>query len=154
MKINEQCNSIQHSNSCVDYNKIDELYNQYKTKIEKRQKIKEKLEFEEGITFHPYVNKNNNYYNKIKNDFFERNNQSLYNKNKFIEDYLSKEEEKLIQSKIENKKNRKYSQIEKEKITKRIIERLYRENKTLNNNNNYEDEEQKNSVEKNNTNYF
>ena len=154
MKINERCNSIQHSNSCVDYNKIDELYNQYKTKNEKRQKIKEKLEFEEGITFHPYVNKNNNYYNKIKNDFFERNNQSLYNKNKFIEDYINKEEEKLIQSKIENKKNRKYSQIEKEKITKRIIERLYRENKTLNNNNNYEDEEQKNSVEKNNTNYF
>ena len=153
MKINEQCNSIQHSNSCVDYNKIDELYNQYKTKNEKRQKIKEKLEFEEGITFHPYVNKNNNYYNKIKNDFFERNNQLIDNKNKFIQDNQIKEEEKLNQDKI-NFKKRKYSPLEKEEITKRIIERLYGDkNKSfIINNNNYK--EQKNFIQKNNTDYF
>ena len=43
IKINEQSNSIQHSNSCVDYNKIDELYNDYKIKNEKKKKLKKKL---------------------------------------------------------------------------------------------------------------
>ena len=38
IKINEQSNSIQHSNSCVDYNKIDELYNDYKIKNKKKKK--------------------------------------------------------------------------------------------------------------------
>ena len=154
-KIND--NLIQHSNSCVDYNKIDELYNDYKIKNGKRKKIKEKIEFEEGLTFHPYVNKNNIYYNKIKNDFFERNNQFIDSKNKFIQDNQIKEEEKLNQDKIEFK-NRKYSPLEKEEITKRIIERLYGDKnksfiiKNNNNHNNYE--EQKNFIQKNNTNYF
>ena len=35
-------NLIQHSNSCVDYNKIDELYNDYKIKNGKRKKNKRK----------------------------------------------------------------------------------------------------------------
>ena len=157
IKMNE--NLIQHSNSCVDYNKIDELYNDYKIKNGKRKKIKEKIEFEEGITFQPYVNKNNIYYNKIKNDFFERNNQLIDNKNKFIQDNQIKEEEKLNQDKI-NFKKRKYSPLEKEEITKRIIERLYGDkNKSFiinnnNNNNNKNYEEQKNFIQKNNTDYF
>ena len=125
--------------------------------MEKEKKIKEKIEFEEGLTFQPYVNKNNIYYNKIKNDFFERNNQLIDSKNKFIQDNQIKEEEKLNQDKIEFK-NRKYSPLEKEEITKRIIERLYGDkNKSFlynNNNNNKNYEEQKNFIQKNNTDYF
>ena len=120
--------------------------------MKKKKKIKEKIEFEEGLTFQPYINKNNIYYNKIKNDFFERNNKLIDSKNKFIEEQI-KEEEKFNQGKIEFK-NKKYSPLEKEEITKRIIERLYGDkNKSfIINNNNYE--EQKNFIQKNNTDYF
>jgi hypothetical protein len=94
-KIDEQCNSISKDISTVDYEKIEELYNQYKNKAVNYQKVKEKVEFDEGCTFKPYLNKNNFYSDKVKSDFYERNMNTLFSKQKFINDYNQREEEKL-----------------------------------------------------------
>ena len=94
-KIDEQCNSISKDISTVDYEKIEELYNQYKNKAINYQKVKEKVEFDEGCTFKPYLNKNNFYSDKVKSDFYERNMNTLFSKQKFINDYNQREEEKL-----------------------------------------------------------
>ncbi len=71
-KINEQCNSINKDVTLVDYEKIEELYNQYKNKPFIIQKVKEKVENDEGCTFQPYLNKNNLYADKVKSNFYER----------------------------------------------------------------------------------
>ena len=94
-KINEQCNSINKEATLVDYEKIEELYNQYKNKPFIIQKVKEKVENDEGCTFQPYLNKNNLYADKVKSNFYERNMNTLFSKQKFIDDYNLREEEKI-----------------------------------------------------------
>ena len=71
LKINEDCNSMSKEVPLVDYEKIEELYNQYKNKPLVIQKIKKKVENEEGITFQPDISKNNLYYDKIKVTFMK-----------------------------------------------------------------------------------
>ena len=127
-KINEQNNL---NSPLVDYEKIEELYNQYKNKPALLQKIKEKVENEEGITFQPYINKNNYYSDKVKSDFYERNMQMIASKQKFINDYNQREEENFKKNQLYSDK--RYTQNEKEEITKRIIDRLYGENNNYSN---------------------
>ena len=131
LKINEDCNSKSKEVPLVDYEKIEELYNQYKNKPLVIQKIKKKVENEEGITFQPDISKNNLYYDKIKSDFYERNMQILSMKQKFIHDYNQREEEKFKKNQLHSDK--RYSQSEKDEITKRIIDRLYGDNNIVNN---------------------
>ena len=131
LKINEDCNSMSKEVPLVDYEKIEELYNQYKNKPLVIQKIKKKVENEEGITFQPDISKNNLYYDKIKSDFYERNMQILSMKQKFIHDYNQREEEKFKKNQLHSDK--RYSQSEKDEITKRIIDRLYGDNNIVNN---------------------
>ena len=122
-KLNEQNNL---NTPLVDYEKLEELYNQYKNKPALLQKIKEKVENEEGITFQPYINKNNYYSDKVKTDFYERNMQMIASKKKFINDYNQREQENFRRNQLYSDK--RYTQNEKEEITKRIIDRLYGEN--------------------------
>ena len=131
LKTNEQSNVIDKENPLVDYEKIEELYNQYKNKPALLQKIKEKVENEEGITFQPYINKNNYYSDKVKSDFYERNMQMIASKQKFINDYNQREEENFKKNQLYSDK--RYTQNEKEEITKRIIDRLYGENNNYSN---------------------
>ena len=104
LKINEDCNSMSKEVPLVDYEKIEELYNQYKNKPLVIQKIKKKVENEEGITFQPDISKNNLYYDKIKSDFYERNMQILSMKQKFIHDYNQREEEKFKKNQLHSDK--------------------------------------------------
>ena len=108
-KINEQCNSINKDVTLVDYEKIEELYNQYKNKPVIIQKIKEKIQNDEGCTFQPYLNKNNLYSDKVKSNFYERNMNTLFSKQKFIDDYNMREEEKIRNMQYNNFK-KLYSQ--------------------------------------------
>ena len=68
----------------LDIKRLEQLYSSYKNKKSKIMKIKEEMEKEEGITFKPYINTENSFYQK---EFFEKkseilnNNKSEKNKN-------------------------------------------------------------------------
>lgn len=110
--ITNLANSLNKNKSVVDYNKINELYeNKEKNKI--YVKVKNKVESEEGITFKPYIYKNR-FAKNIKNNFYERNSKFLLDKEKFIS----------LNQNLYKPKN-KMSQNEKRRIVKSIINRLY-----------------------------
>ena len=105
-------NSLNKNKSVVNYDKINELYeNKEKNKI--YVKVKNKVESEEGITFKPYIYKNR-FAKNIKNNFYERNSKFLLDKVKFINLHQNL-----------NKPKNKMSQNEKRRIVKNIINRLY-----------------------------
>ena len=97
-KIDEQCYSFVSkrstnpnvnstvSNNSMNYDskKIEELYNQYKAKSGRIEKIKKNMEKEGGITFQPYVYKDNKYYGKINTNVYERGEKLLENKAQFV----------------------------------------------------------------------
>ena len=106
------------NNNILDKKKIEELYNDYKMK-KTRLKIKqEEIEKEEGITFHPELISDKNYFNKINPDFYMREKIFLEKQQKNIETY------KQYLEKENNKKN--YSEEEKKDIYNNIVTRLYK----------------------------
>ena len=125
LKTNEQSNVIDKENPLVDYEKIEELYNQYKNKPLILQKMKEKFDNEEGITFQPFIIKNY-LYDKVKSDFYQRNKKMIENKEKFINECNLKKEENFKKNQLYSDK--RYTQNEKDEITKRIVDRLYGNN--------------------------
>ena len=135
-KIDEQCYSFVSkrstnpnvnstvSNNSMNYDskKIEELYNQYKAKSGRIEKIKKNMEKEGGITFQPYVYKDNKYYGKINTNVYERGEKLLENKAQFVNLFNQAQNQNWKERQIGYKE---YSQQEKEQITKRIIDRLY-----------------------------
>ena len=112
--ITSMANSLNKNKAEVNYDKINELYeNKEKSKI--YEKTKNKVESEEGITFKPYIYKNKLAKN-INSNFYERNIKFLLDKEKYIN---------LHQNSINPKS--KISQSEKKRIIKNIINRLYNE---------------------------
>lgn len=110
--ITNMANSLNKNKSVVNYDKMNELYeNKEKSKI--YAKVKNKVESEEGITFKPYIYKNR-FAKNIKNNFYERNSKFLLDKEKFIN----------LHQNLYKPKN-KMSQNEKRRIVKNIINRLY-----------------------------
>ena len=106
------------NNNILDKKKIEELYNDYKMK-KTRLKIKqEEIEKEEGITFHPELISDKNYFNKINPDFYMREKIFLEKQQKNIETY------KQYLEKENNKKNN--SEEEKKDIYNNIVTRLYK----------------------------
>lgn len=105
-----------------DSNKIEQLYKQYKKRPAKIQKIRQAMELESGITFEPYLNRNNKYYSRINTNVIERTEQLLENKKKFVNDVNEAQERYWQENQYGYKK---YTQNEKEEITQRIIQRLY-----------------------------
>ena len=106
----------------VDMNRIQSLYNTYKTKKQKLTNIKTEMEHDEGITFQPYFytassNIDRKYKSKLA-DFHQRNNMFIRDKNEFINE--CKESQFDYQ-----KSKRLYTSKEKEEITHNIINRLY-----------------------------
>jgi arsenate reductase-like glutaredoxin family protein len=118
----QQCVSMSNTNNNFDSNKIEQLYQQYKKRPAKIQKIKQTADIESGITFEPYVNRNSKYYDKINTNVIERTERTIEHKKKFVND-INKAEEQL--RKEQQYGYKKYTQNEKEEITQRIIHRLY-----------------------------
>lgn len=118
----QQCVSMSNTNNNFDSNKIEQLYQQYKKRPAKIQKIKQTADIESGITFEPHVNRNSKYYDKINTNVIERTERTIEHKKKFVND-VNKAEEQL--RKEQQYGYKKYTQNEKEEITQRIIHRLY-----------------------------
>ena len=136
-KINEGNNGI--INNILDKKKIEELYNDYKSK-KKRLKLKqEEIEKEQGITFQPELISDKNYFNKINPDFYEREKLFLEKQQKNIETYKEYLEKELNQKKFSNE--------DKKEIYNNIVSRLYKDGmkkyrerqEKINNNKNYSD---------------
>ena len=116
-KISEGNNG--NNTNILDKKKIEELYNDYKSK-KKRLKLKqEEIEKEQGITFQPELISNKNYYNKINPDFYEREKLFLEKQQKNIETYKEY---------LEREQNpKKFSYSEKREIYDNIVNRLYKD---------------------------
>ena len=116
-KISEGNNG--NNTNILDKKKIEELYNDYKSK-KKRLKLKqEEIEKEQGITFQPELISNKNYYNKINPDFYEREKLFLEKQQKNIETYKEY---------LEREQNpKKFSYTEKREIYDNIVNRLYKD---------------------------
>ena len=104
-----------------DTKKIEELYNDYKSKKSRLQKKQEQIRKEQGITFKPELISEKKYYDKINPDFYEREKQFLEKQQQNIESY------KLFIENEENKKKKKYSDEEKKEIYSNIVSRLYKD---------------------------
>ena len=126
-------NNNNNNHNGVDTHKIEELYKQYKKRPAKIQRIRQAMEMENGITFEPYLNRNNQYYSKINTNVLERSEQMLQHKKEFVR-AINEAQNRYWK---ENQYGyRKYSPLEKEEITQRIIQRLYGRGYLQNNNNN------------------
>ena len=108
------------------YKHINSLYKTY-NRSKTFQKVKNKVEKEEGLTFHPRINKSS-YTKRITSNFLERN-YSNPKTEKSINGYNDK-----INSSITCKKQKMLKK-DKEKIINTMINRLYR------NKNNYDEED-------------
>ena len=101
----------------VNYKHINSLYKNPK-RCKTLEKVKNKVEKEEGLTFKPSLYKNN-YIDRINSDFMERNYSSPKSgKN----EYNYKE----INNTNNHTKNKKLNKKEKENIVKGMINRLYK----------------------------
>ena len=114
-------NDLSLNNKIYNKNKIEELYNDYKTLNYKKEQLKENLFIEQGFTFFPKNFTNQKYFDKINNNFEHREIDLLVNKQKFLDAYNNY----LNQPPIMYKK--KYTKEEKEIITNNIINKLYKD---------------------------
>ena len=112
-------NSISKRISSVDYNKLNELY-ENKKKFKIYEKTRNKVESEEGITFKPYIYKSK-YTKNICSDFYERNTKFLDDKTKFINQRRNS---------ISSKQKKKKSYDNRKEIVKNIVDRLYNESRS------------------------
>lgn len=104
----------------VDYQKIEELYNDYKKKKIKIKQKQKNLDNEKGITFNPLLVNGEKYLDKVEPNFFEREKKFVENQRNHIEAYknfLIKEKEKYFKRYSEDKKI----------IIKNVVDRLYKD---------------------------
>ena len=108
-------------NSVVDTRKIEELYNDYKSKKNRLKLKQEQIEKEQGITFKPELISEKKYTNKINPNFYEREKKFLEKQQQNIELY------KTLLENEHNKNKKKYTQEEKKEIYNNIVTRLYKD---------------------------
>ena len=125
-KLNININNINNYNNItnitknVDYQKLDQLYNDYKKKQIKIRQKKELIESEDGITFNPVLINGEKYLDKIEPNFHRREEKFVEDQRNHIEayrTYLIKEKERYIKTYSEDKKI----------IIKNVVERLYKD---------------------------
>jgi hypothetical protein len=108
IKINTRdTNNNNNVSKSVDYQKIEELYNDYKKKRIKMKKKQENLDNEIGITFNPSLINGEKYLDKIDPNFYQREKKFVQNQRNHIEayqNYLDKEKEKYFKKFSEEKK--------------------------------------------------
>ena len=71
----------------VDNNRMTKLYNDYQKQNIKKEKLKEMIDKENGITFSPKLNKESKYNKKIKDNFYERNKKLITSRQNFVEGF-------------------------------------------------------------------
>ena len=107
----------------VDYKKIEDLYNDYKRERDKRNKKRNQIDAELGITFKPELYTNGKYYNKINPNFHDRERQFIEDKEKFVNGYNMLMDQYLEKQRLGSGK---YTNREKQEIANNIIQRLYK----------------------------
>ena len=122
-KIKKNSSYISENNNNNNYGKIkiEELYNDYKSKKNRLKLKQEQIEKEQGITFKPSLISEKKYYEKINPNFFEREKQFLEKQQQNIESY------KLLIENEQNQKKKKYTEDEKKEIYNNIVSRLYKD---------------------------
>ena len=101
----------QKEKNAVNYEKLYELYNDYKTLKNKINKKREVVNNELGLTFKPKLISDKKYFEKIVPDFYERENIFLAKKNNFAKTYKknfnleNRNKKKTKNKKSENKIN-------------------------------------------------
>lgn len=105
----------------VDYAKIEELYNDYKKIKNKLKKKREDLEKEQGLTFRPEVFSGQKYYDRINQNFHEREKKFMEGKQNYIEAY------KNFLENEQSKHKKVYTNQEKEEIINNLVNRLYKD---------------------------
>ena len=119
-KLNLNINENNYISKSVDYQKIEELYNDYKKKKIKIKQKQKNLDNEKGITFNPLLVNGEKYLDKVEPNFFEREKKFMENQRNHIEAYknfLIKEKEKYF---------KRYSD-DKKIIIKNVVDRLYKD---------------------------
>jgi len=109
------------NNNKLDPQKIEELYNDYKSKKTRLKMKRSQIEKEQGITFKPELISEKKYYGKINSNFYEREKQFLEKQQRNIE--INKQ----LLKKEENKNRKIYSEEEKKEIYSNIVNRLYKD---------------------------
>ena len=119
-KLNINLSENNYMSKSVDYQKIEELYNDYKKKKIKIKQKQKNLDNEKGITFNPLLVNGEKYLDKVEPNFFEREKKFVENQRNHIEAYknfLIKEKEKYFKRYSEDKKI----------IIKNVVDRLYKD---------------------------
>ena len=117
---NNKYNDTNNVSKSVDYQKIEELYNDYKKKRIKMKKKQENIDNEIGMTFNPSLINGDKYLDKIDPNFYVREKKFVQNQRNHIEayqNYLDKEKEKYFKKFSEDKKT----------IIKNVVDRLYKD---------------------------
>ena len=71
----------------VDNEKMLKLYNDHQQNTLRKQKLKENIDKENGITFSPRLNNDSKYNKNIRDNFYERNNKLIIDKKNFVEGF-------------------------------------------------------------------
>ena len=71
----------------VDNELMLKLYNDYQLNTLRKQKLKENIDKENGITFSPRLNKDSKYNKNIRDNFYERNNKLIIDKKNFVDGF-------------------------------------------------------------------
>ena len=133
------------NNKSVDYQKIHNLYEQYKLLKQKRKNEQKILDKERGLTFNPLLINGNKYMDKVIPGFFEREKKYMEEHKNHINAYrnfLNKEKEKYFKRYSEDKKI----------IVKNVVNRLYNEEMNKKINFHYGKKDSRNKTENNKTN--
>ena len=121
-KIKKNSSKIsENNNNNYGKTKIEELYNDYKSKKNRLKLKKEQIEKEQGITFKPELISAKKYNNKINPNFYEREKEFLEKQQLNIETH------KFLLENEQNKKKKIYSEEEKKEIYNNIVTRLYKD---------------------------
>ena len=71
----------------VDNEKMLKLYNDHQQNTLRKQKLKESIDKENGITFSPRLNNDSKYNKNIRDNFYERNNKLIIDKKNFVDGF-------------------------------------------------------------------
>lgn len=107
----------------IDKGKIQQLYNEYKTKQLYKKNLTRLVDIENGITYKPYV-PHDVYHRRVKTTFIEREHEYLEEKNKLLSETEKKYKERRLKELVgyENWKGRR------NEVCNSVIGRLYGEN--------------------------
>lgn len=112
-KINDYIRNIKNESNChnrkkksIDKLKIEKLYNDYKIQKSKRQKLRQQIDSETGVTFKPRVNTSPYYNKRINGNVNDRSKRTIEDKQNFITTFNYLREKEYIENRYKTN-NRK-----------------------------------------------